>query len=117
MPTDPHPVSEERREVDDGWNRGNKIAVVEPREFGPKFRWAISMCGGRDRIYGPDTPCGIGEYIEVLTFAEHEEKLRQERERTLDEVRDAVADRQDVGLTVRVAQILDSLPATSKEQS
>lgn len=30
------------------------------------LRWAISLTGGRERIYGPDTPAGIGSYIAVV---------------------------------------------------
>jgi hypothetical protein len=51
-----------------------------------------------------------------VRFTDYEEKLRQERDRVLVEVSDAIAARQDVGLTVRVGQILDSLPTTPKEE-
>lgn len=42
------------------------------------WEWALSMCGGRDRVYGPDTPAGIGSYVAVVP-RDRAEKAEAER--------------------------------------
>lgn len=48
----------------------------------PNWEWALSLCGGRDRVYGPDTPVSIGSYIAVVP-----RERAQELEQRLEELR------------------------------
>lgn len=51
---------------------GEEVSSIEK---GDELRWAISLTGGRERIYGPDTPAGVGSYIEVVPLQTIRERL------------------------------------------
>lgn len=64
-----------------------------PDDFAePGWEWALSLCCGRDRIYGPDTPVGVGSYVAVVPRdrAERSEAERDGLRHALDGLRDAL---------------------------